>query len=34
MAREVFKKKVKDIVKELNITNLKINDFFRLKIGE
>ena len=28
------KKKVKDIVKELNITNLKINDFFRLKIGE
>ena len=29
-----LKKKVKDIVKELNITNLKINDFFRLKIGE
>ena len=28
------KKKVKDIVKELNITNLKINDFIRLKIGE
>ena len=28
------KKKVKDIVKELNIPNLKINDFFRLKIGE
>ena len=28
------KKKVKDIVNELNIPNLKINDFFRLKIGE
>ena len=28
------KKKVKDIVKGLNIKNLKINDFFRLKIGE
>ena len=28
------KKKVKDIVKELNITNFKIKDFFRLKIGE
>ena len=28
------KKKVKDIVKQLNIPNLKINDFFRLKIGE
>ena len=28
------KKKVKDVVKELNMPNLKINDFFRLKIGE
>ena len=28
------KKKVQDIVKELNIPNLKINDFFRIKIGE
>ena len=28
------KKKVKDILKELNIPNLKIKDFFRLKIGE
>lgn len=28
------KKKVQDIVKELNITGLKINDFFRIKIGE
>ena len=28
------KKKVKDIIKELNMPNLKINDFFRLKIGE
>jgi len=28
------KKKVKDIVKELNIPGLKINDFFRIKIGE
>ncbi len=28
------KKKVKDILKELNISDLKINDFFRLKIGE
>jgi elongation factor Ts len=28
------KKKVKDIVKELNITDLKIKDFFRIKIGE
>ena len=27
-------KKVKDILKELNISDLKINDFFRLKIGE
>ena len=28
------KKKVKDILSELNIPDLKINDFFRLKIGE
>ena len=28
------KKKVKDIVKDLNIPDLKINDFFRIKIGE
>ena len=28
------KKKVQDIVKELNIQDLKINDFFRIKIGE
>ncbi len=28
------KKKVKDIIKELNINDLKIVDFFRLKIGE
>ena len=28
------KKKVKDIVKELNIPDLKIKDFFRIKIGE
>jgi elongation factor Ts len=28
------KKKVQDIVKELNISDLKINDFFRIKIGE
>jgi len=28
------KKKVQDILKELNIPNLKINDFFRIKIGE
>ena len=28
------KKKVQDIVKELNIPNLKINDFYRIKIGE
>jgi hypothetical protein len=25
---------VQDIVKELNIPDLKINDFFRIKIGE
>ena len=28
------KKKVKDVIKELNIDDLKIIDFFRLKIGE
>ena len=28
------KKKVQDIVKELNIPDLKINSFFRIKIGE
>ena len=28
------KKKVQDIVKELNISDLKINDFYRVKIGE
>jgi len=28
------KKKVQDIIKELNIPDLKINDFFRVKIGE
>ncbi|MDA7714180.1 translation elongation factor Ts [Candidatus Pelagibacter sp.] len=28
------KKKVQDIVKELNISDLKVNDFFRIKIGE
>ena len=28
------KKKVKDILKELNINNLKINEFSRIKIGE
>ena len=28
------KKKVQDILKELNIPDLKINDFFRIKIGE
>ena len=28
------KKKVQDIVKELSITDLKIRDFYRLKIGE
>jgi len=28
------KKKVQDIVNELNISGLKINDFCRLKIGE
>ena len=28
------KKKVQDIVNELNIPDLKINNFFRIKIGE
>tara|TARA_Y100000590_G_C15453278_1_gene913546 strand:+ start:23 stop:874 length:852 start_codon:yes stop_codon:yes gene_type:complete len=28
------KKKVKDILEELNISNLKIKDYFRIKIGE
>tara|TARA_Y100001970_G_scaffold105093_1_gene131649 strand:- start:2077 stop:2928 length:852 start_codon:yes stop_codon:yes gene_type:complete len=28
------KKKVKEIIKELNLDNLKINEFFRIKIGE
>ena len=28
------KKKVQDILKELNIADLKINDFYRIKIGE
>ena len=28
------KKKVQDILKELNVPDLKINDFFRIKIGE
>ena len=28
------KKKVQDIIKELNISDLKINDFYRIKIGE
>ena len=28
------KKKVQDILKELNISDLKINDFYRIKIGE
>ena len=28
------KKKVQDIVKELSINDLKIKDFYRLKIGE
>jgi len=28
------KKKVQDIVKELNISDLRINDFYRIKIGE
>ena len=28
------KKKVEDIVKELSVTDLKIKDFYRIKIGE
>ena len=28
------KKKVQDIIKDLNISSLKIKDFYRLKIGE
>ena len=28
------KKKVKDVIKELNISDLKVKDFYRLKIGE
>ncbi len=28
------KKKVQDILKELSINDLKIKDFYRLKIGE
>ena len=28
------KKKVNEILKELNIPDLKIKDFYRLKIGE
>ena len=28
------KKKVKDIIKELNTPELKIEDFIRIKIGE
>ena len=28
------KKKVKDIIAELNISDLKIKEFYRLKIGE
>jgi elongation factor Ts len=28
------KKKVQDIVKELSIADLKIKEFFRIKIGE
>ena len=28
------KKKVKEIIQELNIPNLKIEDFIRLKIGD
>jgi elongation factor Ts len=28
------KKKVQDVLKELNISDLKINDFYRIKIGE
>ena len=28
------KKKVKDIISEMNTPSLKIKDFFRIKIGE
>ena len=28
------KKKVKDVINELNISDLKIKDFYRIKIGE
>ena len=28
------KKKVQDIVKDLNITDLRVKSFYRLKIGE
>ena len=28
------KKKVQDIIKDLNVSDLKINDFYRIKIGE
>ena len=28
------KKKVKDVIKELNLADLKIVDFYRIKIGE
>ena len=28
------KKKVQDVVKDLNVSSLKINDFYRIKIGE
>jgi elongation factor Ts len=28
------KKKVQEVIKDLNISNLKINDFYRIKIGE
>ena len=28
------KKKVKDIIKELSISDLKIKEFYRIKIGE
>jgi len=28
------KKKVQDVVKDLNVSDLKINDFYRIKIGE
>ena len=29
-----LKKKVQDVVKELSITDLKIKEFYRIKIGE